>query len=103
MRLAAAFPLAHVPESTITLYRSKLAGCDTDALVAVIERTIENSPTFPTIAALRHDYMNERRRRDTDTAPALPIGRSPMPPEIKEQWATTLGKFEDRAKEMEPQ
>ena len=84
MRLAAAFPLAHVPESTITLYRSKLENCDQDLLAHVIETAISNYKKFPTIAELREDYRTELRRPRTYEPPALPAGRAPMPKELKD-------------------
>lgn len=102
MRLAAAFPLSHVPESTITLYRSKLERCDTDLIVGVIERAIESAKTFPTIAELRHDYAGEISRQGT-VRPALPMAGTPMPESIKKQMADLFKKMDERSAELEGQ
>lgn len=101
MRLAAAFPRDHVPESTITLYRSKLEHLDAALMANVIETAITNATKFPTIADLRQDYLREYTRHQEAETPALPLGRSPMPDSLKKQLAEMHRKFDDRATEIE--
>lgn len=99
MRLAAAYPQANVPESTIALYRSKLSTCDVDGIVEAIESAIESSPRFPSIAELRQSY-NALMLRRQDDIPELPAGRSPMPDEVREQIRKLTKVFEQRAEEI---
>lgn len=100
VRLAAAFPQANVPESTVTLYHSKLAGLEQDVLGDVVERLIESSRSFPTVAEIRDLYQREHQRRQEPTA-ALPVSRAPMPAAVKRQIAGLLEKMDERAEEME--
>lgn len=102
MRLAAAFPRDHIPESTITLYRTKLERCDPDVMAAVIERAIESAKNFPTIAELREGYGPELRRwQESRPVSELPMGRSPMPEELKRKIAELHETFDKRASEMD--
>ena len=100
VRLAAAFPRDHIPESTITLYRTKLDRCDPDVMAAVIETAIESAKSFPTIAELREAHRNELQRQ-TPTEVALPMGRAPMPDSLKKQLLEMHQSFDARAAEME--
>lgn len=100
MRLAAAYPRDNVPESTITLFRSKLSTCDEQGIVETIEAAISSSPRFPTIADLRRDYNALMLRRE-DSTPELPVGRTPMPDEVREQFRKMQEAFAGRAAEIE--
>lgn len=100
MRLAAAFPRDNVPKSTIDLYRSKLSTCDVDGIVEAIESAIESAPRFPAIAELRQSYNALMLRRPQDDIPELPVGRSPMPDEVREQIRKMNEAFDQRAEEL---
>lgn len=102
VRLAAAYPQANVPKSTIDLYRSKLSICDHDGIVEAIESAIESSPRFPSIAELRQAYTALMLRRpQEDEAPALPLGRAPMPDEVREQIRKLNDAFAERSAEID--
>lgn len=100
MRLAAAFPRDHVPESTITLYRSKLSGLNLDVVATVIEEAIVGSKSFPTIAELREACL-AAMRQERSTYEALPLGREAPPPEVRELIAKLQEPFDRRAAELE--
>lgn len=100
IRLAAAFPKDHVPESTVVLYASQLVKLDVGLFEVVIDQAINHSRGFPTIGELRDSY-NAHYRRNEDQRPALSIAAVPMPPHIKEQWDETMKRMDERAKELE--
>lgn len=101
-RLAAAFPRDHVPQSTVMLYASETAELRLPELARVVNTSINNARKFPTIAELRADYRAERSRTPDEHA-ALPIGREPMPDDVREQIDDLFRKADERAAELEPE
>ena len=96
-RLSAAFPSDHVPDSTLTLYASKLEGFDPEIVVAVVEDAIVNCRRFPPLADLRTSYVHKHQIK----YPALTEGRGvPMPKEFKDAIAPALDAMDRRAEEL---
>lgn len=100
--LAAAFPRDRVPDSTLTLYHTKLKGAHVPTMIQAIEDCIDSSRAFPSLAEIRENYVSHRRRVAAEI-PALPEGGGvPMPEEIRRRVNGLLNRMDERAEELEP-
>ena len=105
MRLSAAFPRDHVPDSTLTLYASELSDCAPGVLVEVIESMLNHAKAFPAIGQIREEYRGRRLRSPDPTTkrPELPGGRGvPMPDWFKAQRKDLSSKTDERHEELGP-
>lgn len=103
-RLAAAFPLANVPESTVVLYRSELSDLDDSLLVDTIEDAINHCRKFPPIAELREMYREARRHNlalMSGPGESSSVEAVPMPDYIKAQLAEIGRASKQRSDELE--
>lgn len=98
-KLAAAFPRDNATEATLAVYIEQLQKCDIDVLEKIINNAIGSSTRLPTVAELRENYRHHFQY--PVLGEALPLGRAPMPPEIKEQMKTMLGKMDERSAELD--
>lgn len=98
-KLAAAFPRDNATEATLTVYVEQLQRCDIDLLEKVINEAIANAQRLPTIAEIRTNYR-AHRARVPNFVPALPIARSPMPPEVKKELDGFLRRMDERSEEL---
>ena len=102
MKLAAAFPRDHIPESTIEVYRTSLSSLDVGVIERVVDQAINNSKHFPTLAEMRQAY-NQLLTRDQEIQyrPQVTMGRGvPMPDYVKKQLEELDGKMRKRSEEL---
>lgn len=98
-KLAAAFPAANPTEATLAVYVEQLNHLHQPTVIQAIDDLISHARKFPTVAEIR-DVYKSLRSRDVPEAEALPVGRSPMPDEVREQIRKLNETFSERAEEI---
>ena len=99
-KLAAAFPRDNATEATLAVYIEQLQNCNLDLLERIINEAIANAQRLPTIAELRTNYRAHINRQDYKHE-ALPLGRSPIPPEVKKELDRFLRRMDERSEELQ--
>jgi hypothetical protein len=101
-RLAAAFPRDNASEATLAVYAEELGPLDEATVLEVLAGMVRSSRRFPALGEILDEYRNARIQASrSSTVAALPLGRAPMPDEVRQQIREMQQAFEQRAQDLE--
>jgi hypothetical protein len=101
-RLAAAFPRDNASEATLAVYAEELGPLDEATVLEVLAGMVRSSRRFPALGEILDEYRNARIQASRSSSVAsLPLGRAPMPDEVRQQISDLKAAFDERAKDLE--